>query len=104
MHGMAKVAAIIGLVSVIGVGSAWAGRVGERQIRQGARIQQGYRSGELTRGETRLLAREQRRIQRFKAHAWSDGRLSPRERGAIRRDQNAASRHIHRFKHNGRNR
>ncbi len=104
MRKATKVAAIIGLVSVIGAGSAWAGRVGERQNRQGVRVHQGLRSGELTRGEARVLAQEQRRIQRFKAHAWSDGRLSPRERGVIRRHQNSASRHIYRFKHNGRNR
>ena len=104
MRKMTQVAAIIGFVCVIGAGSAWAGRVGERQSRQGERIHQGLRSGELTRGETRVLAHEQRRIQRFKAHAWSDGRLSPRERGVLQRHQNSASRHIYRFKHNGRNR
>lgn len=79
---------------------ARAGRVGKRQCRQSSRIARGVKSGQLTRGETRALACEQRRIQRTKARAWSDGRLTRRERVHLEMMQCRASRHIYRLKHN----
>jgi hypothetical protein len=88
---------IFGLVSA---DSSLAGRVGKRQIRQQKRIHQGIRSGELTRGETRGLQREQRQIQRAKRVSLSDGTFTPRERLRSERAQDRASTHIYRVKHN----
>ena len=102
MNKMVKVAAIIGMVSVMGVGSAWAGRIGDRLKRQENRIRQGVYSGELTRGETRVLVREQRRIRHFRSHAWADGWVAPRERIRLEHLQDNASHRIYRFKHNNR--
>lgn len=76
----------------------------ERQMNQKARIRQGVRSGELTKGEARNLRQEQRTIQAEKKMAKADGKVTPAERAKIRQDQNKASRDIYRAKHNGRER
>ena len=91
---------LIGLVGVLGISSAWAGRGGERQVLQGRRIQQGVHSGALTCKETRYLAREQHRIQHTKRHAWFDGHVTPRERVRLEKMQDRSSRHIYRLKNN----
>ena len=94
---------MIGIVAVMGMGNAWAGRVGERQLHQEKRIAQGIRSHALTPAETRSLVRQQVRIQHFKRHALRDGRLTPRERARLEHLQAKASHHIYRLKHNHRN-
>jgi hypothetical protein len=76
--------------------------VTQRQINQQARIRQGVRSGQLTRGETRLLQREQAKIRHHKRLARADGVVTRWERKKLNREQNRASRHIYRAKHNGR--
>ncbi|MGA3286149.1 MAG: hypothetical protein ABSD46_01840 [Bacteroidota bacterium] len=75
-------------------------RVTHRQINQQARIKQGVQSGELTKGETVRLEKEQGKIQAEKLQAKSDGKVTPQERQKIRHDQRKASRHIYRAKHN----
>lgn len=67
------------------------------------RIHQGIRSGELTRGETRGLALQQRRTHRNMRRAYADGVVTRRERKEIRRDKRHNSRAIYRKKHNRRN-
>ena len=73
--------------------------VNQRQHNQQQRIQQGVKSGELTRGETHRLAAEQRHIRREEARYKSDGQLTRAERADLNRDQNRASRDIYRQKH-----
>lgn len=102
MKKMIAVMTTMAMIGVMGIGNAWAGRISERQVNQDKRVAQGVRSGELTRGETRVLVKQQRKIQRTKARAWSDGRLTARERVKIERRQDNASRKIYRFKHNAR--
>ena len=75
-------------------------RVTHRQINQHARIKQGVKSGELTKGETRRLEGEQAKIQYDKKEANSDGKITPQERKHLQREQNKASRDIYRLKHN----
>jgi CRISPR/Cas system-associated endoribonuclease Cas2 len=75
--------------------------MGQNQMR---RIQQGIYSGELTRGEARVLRREQRNIRQLKRRFLRDGRLSRGERRALRHRYTKASRHIYRLKHNHRTR
>jgi hypothetical protein len=75
-------------------------RITKRQINQQERIQQGVKSGELTKGETRLLEKEQMKIQKDKKAAKADGVVTPQERRKILREQNKASRDIKRLKHN----
>jgi hypothetical protein len=75
-----------------------------RQQHQQKRIRQGIRSDELTRKEVIRLEKEQRAIQQEKKEARSDGTVTLDERRAITREQNQASRHIFRAKHNHRDR
>jgi hypothetical protein len=77
-------------------------RVMKRQIKQQARIKEGVKSGELTKGETRRLELEQAKIQHDKKAAKADGQVTPQERRKLTREQNKASRDIRRLKHNER--
>lgn len=80
--------------------AALAGQCLKRQANQQKRICQGVAIGELTRSEIGRLEREQRDIQKQKRKAWSDGILMPCERICLERNQDYASGHIYRLKHN----
>lgn len=73
--------------------------VNAHQHRQQHRIQQGARSGELTRTETRELRSEQQQIRQMERNYKSDGQLTKQERVDLRQEQNAASRNIYAEKH-----
>lgn len=73
--------------------------VNQRQFNQRQRIGQGVRSGELTRGETRQLATEQRAIRQEERLYKSDGVMTRDERKDLHQDLNAASRNIYNEKH-----
>ncbi len=75
--------------------------INHRQHRQERRINQGVRSGELTRNETRHLRSDERRIGRQKRIAMAERQGQNRaERRHLRRDENRTSRAIYRDKHN----
>ncbi|HTO93623.1 MAG TPA: hypothetical protein VMM80_04605 [Bacteroidota bacterium] len=76
--------------------------VRERQANQKARIRQGVKSGELTKGEARKLHQEQKTIKAEKQMAKADGKVTHAERAKLRKDQNKASRDIYKLKHNNR--
>jgi hypothetical protein len=78
--------------------------VDQRQQNQAERIDQGIKSGQLTRREAARLRAQQRKIRADKAKAKADGNVTARERAKLRREQNRASRAIHRKKHNKRKR
>ena len=105
---MKKLVAVMGTMMLLSgllfADSALAGRVKKRQVRQKKRIHQGVRSGELTRGETKALKKEQRRIQKAKRRARSDGKVTKKERARLEHMQDRSSRHIYRAKHNERDR
>jgi len=71
------------------------------ETRQQARIYQGVDSGQITNREYQRLEREQGRIEAHRQRVWSDGTLTPGEAMLLTREQNRASRHIWRTKHNG---
>jgi len=73
--------------------------VNARQHRQHERIEQGVRSGELTRRETGRLVEEQRDIRQLERAYKSDGQLTGAERRDLQHEQNEASRDIYRQKH-----
>ena len=101
---MKKVLSITALIAFFGmvvVQPALAGKIGKRQFRQDKRICQGINLGELTRGEARQLIKQQHRIRKHKRLAWSDGTITPKERGRLGRQQAHASKDIYRLKHNG---
>lgn len=77
-------------------------RVDRREARQHARIHQGVRSGQLTRGEAMRLRAGQTHVRRMERRAISDGRMGPRERARLDRAQNRQNRRIYRLKHNAR--
>ena len=79
-------------------------KVTKRQVVQKNRVKNGVKSGELTRKETGNIARQQKRINRSKKAAKSDGVVTKKERATIHARQNAASRNIARKKNNGRSR
>ncbi len=68
------------------------------------RIQQGVYSGALTKGEARVLRKEQRNILQLKRRFLRDGHFSRGERRTLKNRYANASRHIYRLKHNHRTR
>ena len=77
--------------------------VDQREQHQQQRIEQGVKSGELTNGETLRLEKQQAKIKTDEMKMKSDGKVTPRERAKLKREQNRASRNIYRKKHNVRN-
>jgi len=78
----------------------------QRQMNQQRRINQGVKSGQLTRHEARTLERQHRAINRETRamRAQNNGRLTKQDRRTIHRQQNQESRRIYRKKHNARTR
>jgi hypothetical protein len=105
----AVVLTLAGVLAVVGASHADANRtrdpgVNQRQHNQRERIQQGVKSGELTRRETGRLAEEQRDIRQLERGYKSDGRLTEAERRDLHHEQNQASRDIYRQKHDDQDR
>ena len=99
-----KIILAIVLLLGVGIGSASA-QVGDRAFRERQRIGAGVRSGQLTRPEAYRLGREQRNIHNdIRRYRMNDGRIGPRERRHIRREERMHSRHIFRARHNFRHR
>ena len=91
--------AALGLTTIAVAAPAQA-QVNYRQWNQDHRIQQGARSGELTRREYYRLQAQQARIDRAEDRMrWSGGRLTNRERARLDRRQDRASARIYRQKH-----
>lgn len=76
-------------------------RVDERQDRQQHRIEQGYRSGDLTRHEARRLERGQDRIDLMQRQARRDGHVDRHERRRIGEAVARQDRRIHQERHDG---
>jgi len=79
---------------------AAAGSIHARQRHQQVRIVHGVHQGDLTRPEVRRLEHQQRRIERSRRRAWSDGTLTRRERIRLHLQQDKASAQIYRARHN----
>lgn len=76
-------------------------RIDARQQLQRERIQQGVRSGELTRREARNAREDQRDIRQLERAYKSDGELTRSERRDLNHEQDQASRELYRDKHDG---
>ena len=96
---------ILSMLIVAGLASGIANaedRAGSwRQNNQQQRIQQGWRSGDLTGNEARRLAGEQRHIRQERRQYAADGQIDRTERADLRRDMNRADRHIYNERHDG---
>jgi hypothetical protein len=95
-------AAVAALSTTIASAQSNDPRVDQRELRQHARIEQGIRRGELTRGEARRLRAGQGHVRRMERRARYDNRLTPRERARLERVQDRQSRRIARLEHNRR--
>lgn len=101
----ATVAAGLALAAVgTAANAAEAPAVDKRQEIQQGRIGRGIESGQLTPREGARLEREQAKIAAEEKAFKADGKLSKKERRKLRRDQNRASRHIYREKHDAQHR
>jgi hypothetical protein len=91
-------------LGVLMAAPAMAQGVNARQDRQHHRIEQGVRSGALTRHEARRLHRRERSIARQERRMrWRNGGyLTPRQRHVLNKRLNRTSRAIYRTKHNWR--
>ena len=78
--------------------------IDQRQHRLERRIEQGWRSGELTRREYRRLQHEARDIERMEHFFRSDGWLSPHERSELHARLDHLAREIYRERHDGEHR
>lgn len=78
----------------------------ERQENQQARIKQGAKSGELTKGEAMRVERQHRHLNREARHmrAENGGKLTAADKAKLNHQQNVESHHIYRAKHNQRTR
>ena len=76
--------------------------INSREHHQGARINQGVRSGELTPGEASRLRARERSIRNEKRFAKATGTMTPAERSRLRNRENRTSNAIYNKKHNGR--
>ncbi len=105
---MKKITVILlaGILGTLIASAALAGtpRMDRREALQRARIAEGRRSGQLTRGELARLNAGQRRIHRMERRACADGVVTRAERRRVERAQDRESRAIRRLKHNARTR
>ena len=76
--------------------------INARKENQQDRIQQGVKSGELTKGETKHLEGQERAINREERNmrAQDNGHLTKQDRKTIAQQQNQESKRIYRDKHN----
>ena len=71
-----------------------------RRASEMRRIEQGFRSGQLSWREYNALRLEQARIAQHERQAKADGYVSPAERRRLNGELNQASADIYRLKHN----
>jgi hypothetical protein len=74
-------------------------RINKRQRNQQQRIEQGAKSGQLTKKEVRHLEARESKIQADKINAKADGKVTAAERRKLKREENRASKAIYRQKH-----
>lgn len=96
--------AVIFVLGASAVSMAGPRGINARQHREQQRINQGIRSGELTRREAIRAQAGLARIRINERFARSDGYLSPSERARLERQLNHESRYIYRQKHDGQDR
>ncbi|HEY2379732.1 MAG TPA: hypothetical protein VGK48_01000 [Terriglobia bacterium] len=89
--------------AIVPVASMAAGNhsgINQREHNQQARINQGVRSGELTRHEATNLEQKEAKIKVNERYDKMNGKFTPAERAHLQKELNGASRDIYRDKHN----
>lgn len=74
--------------------------IDKREKKQLNRINKGIASGQLNAEEKAKLLQDQAKIANMEANAKADGKMSKKERVAIKKTQNAESKKIYKLKHN----
>lgn len=74
-------------------------RIDQRQANQERRIEQGEKSGQLTKKEAKKLEKGQAHVQKMENKAVADGKVTPKERQRIEHAQNVQSKKIYKEKH-----
>jgi Spy/CpxP family protein refolding chaperone len=92
------------LLTATAISFAGSRGINGREHREQQRINQGIRSGELTRREARQVESGLARIRIDERFARADGHLTPRERARLQRELDRESRSIYRQKHDGQDR
>jgi len=77
-------------------------RVDRRLSNQKSRIREGWKSGELSRGEFRQLRKDQKKITRMDRRFGSDGRYTKTERRRLNKALDRTSKRVQRAKNNDR--
>jgi len=72
----------------------------QRNANQQARIEQGVKSGQLTKKETASLERGQAHVNRAEAHAAANGHVGATEQARVQGKENAQSARVYDKKHN----
>ncbi len=103
---LTRLAAIVALGAVFSAQAFAQGtpRMEKRDANQQQRIEQGVKSGELTKREAARLKAGEKKIDRMETRAAADGTVTAKEKARINRAQNAESRAIHREKHDAQKR
>ena len=96
---IAAIALIASTAPAIASARGYDASIDQRQQQLERRIQQGWRSGELTRPEYARLHREMRDIERNERAFASDGHLSRREREHLHARLDIVARDVYRQKH-----
>ncbi len=91
---------VFGVLVFLFSSTTWAKDPFQRQNRQKNRIQDGIKSGEITRHELFRLKNEQKRIRQYSRRVARDGRMSRHEKRTIASMQERAGKHIYEAKHN----
>jgi hypothetical protein len=73
--------------------------IDKRQANQEKRIEQGVKSGELTKKETARLEKREGKLQADKEKAKADGVVTKKERAKLQHEANRDSKAIYRQKH-----
>lgn len=88
------------IVCVSAVAQTATPRANTRQKAQRARIVEGRKDGEITKGEAAVVNKQQRGVRRTERRAKADGEVTVAEKARIESKQDRASRTIRRAKTN----
>ena len=92
--------AFLAIVSVLLISNLSFGQINKRQQKQDKRVDQGVKSGEITKKEKAQIEMKQVKIQHMENQAHADGKVTEKEKAAITKEQNEANRQINRKKTN----
>src|SRR5689334_10952226 len=96
---LTRTLAALSVLAIVSTAFAADPGVNSRQRVQRKRINQGVRSGELTRNEAKSVRQEEKALREEERAYKSDGKLTAAERKDLHQDLNQTSKNIHQQKH-----